>query len=279
MKNQIKSYLKNPLITLALGGVIGTVAGAGATYFLSARKLNKAAQVLDDMLGQATSEKQEESQRLERTLQEAHIIIDELTHVGAMVVHNLGDLRSGDTPEVIIERVVNPDQGVLQGVVDGTVIIEEHFGQRPPKEIFATPDEPQTHNVFDEADDGWNYEVERNNRSGTEPYIIHVDEFVTEEMGYEQSTITWYEGDQILTDSRDIPMYNHVAIVGQLRFGHGSKDPNIVYVRNEKLQAEYEILRDEGSYEVNVLGGSTIEHDYEEADLKHSRTPRHFRED
>jgi hypothetical protein len=62
-----------------------------------------------------------------------------------------------------------------------------------------------------------------------------------------------------------------------LVFGHGSGDPNVVYIRNEKLQAEYEVLRDPGSYEIEVLGGH-VEREMQEVDLKHSRQPGKFRE-
>jgi len=80
-----------------------------------------------------------------------------------------------------------------------------------------------------------------------------------------------------LCDSHDKPIYNHSEVVGELLFGHGSNDPNVVYIRNPKLEAEYEILRDEGSYEEIVLG-EQIEHEAEEGDLRHSAVLRMRRE-
>lgn len=130
-------------------------------------------------------------------------------------------------------------------------------------------------NVFgDGAGDEWDYKTEVEARTKEAPYIIHVDEYVADEMGWDsQSTLMWYDKDQILCDPHDTPIYNHVELVGELKFGHGSNDPNVVYVRNEKLQSEFEILRDEGSY-TEIILGEQLEKEAEEEELKHSNTPK-----
>ena len=38
------------------------------------------------------------------------------------------------------------------------------------------------------------------------------------------------------------------------RFGHGCDDPNVVFIRNEKLATDFEVLRHNGSYAEEVLG-------------------------
>lgn len=135
------------------------------------------------------------------------------------------------------------------------------------------------HNIFGNGADEWDYKTEIEHRDKTKPYIIHVDEYMGDEMGWDsQSTLTWYEKDQILTDSQDHPIHNPSVVVGlPLRFGHGSNDPNVVYVRNEQLQAEYEILRDSGSYQEIVLG-EEMEAAAEAEELRHSHQMR-FRGD
>lgn len=135
-------------------------------------------------------------------------------------------------------------------------------------------------NVFgDGAGDEWDYKTEIESRDRSRPYIIHIDEFNGDEMGWDsQSTLTWYEKDKILTDSHDKPIHNPNEIVGlPLEFGHGSNDPNVVYIRNEKLEAEYEVLRDSGSYEEVVLG-EAMEAAAEAEGLRHSHNMR-FRSD
>ena len=128
-------------------------------------------------------------------------------------------------------------------------------------------------NIFPVEEDDWDYDVEVPLRTPDKPYIIHVDEYMDkEEVDNRQSTLTYYDGDNILCDTDDTPVYDVENIVGFLRFGHGSKDPNVCYVRNERLMAEYEILRDPGYYQVQILGEAL-----EEKDLKHSKQLPKFR--
>jgi hypothetical protein len=130
-------------------------------------------------------------------------------------------------------------------------------------------------NIFPKVhgdDEDWNYEQEVAQRTPDKPYIIHRDEYYDNENDDRQSTLTYYEGDNILCDSHDTPVYDVENVVGFLRFGHGSQDPNICYVRNERLMAEYEVLRDGGYYQVEVLGEAL-----EEKDIKHSKQLPKFR--
>lgn len=132
-------------------------------------------------------------------------------------------------------------------------------------------------NVFNATDTEWDYEIECQNRTPDRPYVIHRDEFFNDEMGWDsQSTLTYYEGDHVLTDERDEYLADPETYVGELKFGHGSGDPNVVYIRNERLHAEYEVLRDPGTYMLDVLG-SNIEVQMKEDDFKHSRSPGKFR--
>lgn len=130
--------------------------------------------------------------------------------------------------------------------------------------------------IFTSHDDSdWNYEEEMKERSPDAPYIIHHDEFHAREYEYPQTTLTYYAGDDVLVDEKDVPIYNYARIVGELKFGHGSQDESIVYVRNEKLEGEYEIILENGHYAIEVLGQEMEESTSK--DLKHS-VPK-FRQD
>lgn len=135
----------------------------------------------------------------------------------------------------------------------------EHIGasdqqEEPVKNIFT-------------REDNWNYDEEISQRSSDKPYVIHRDEFFADEMGLNQLTFTYYAGDDILTDEQDKPVHNYETVVGDIRFGHGSLDQNVFYVRNEELGAEYEILHTDGFYSIEVLGYG-LESEYEEQDEK-----------
>lgn len=109
----------------------------------------------------------------------------------------------------------------------------------------------ETHSIFVEGDGAWSYADEIAKRDPQVPYIIHVDEFRQNEPGFDQLTFTYYEQDDSLVDSREQLIDDMDAAIGLgnlERWGHGSNDPNIVYVRNEELGADIEIIRDQGRF-------------------------------
>ena len=134
--------------------------------------------------------------------------------------------------------------------------------------------EPTPINIFTiPGGDQWDEEFEISQRTHNAPYIIHADDYVKDEFGFKQETVTYYEGDDIMATMADVPIYNWTSMMGELRWGHGSKDPNVVYVRNEMMRKEWEILRESGSFE-EIVQGLHIE----DNELKHS-TLRKFRDD
>lgn len=81
---------------------------------------------------------------------------------------------------------------------------------------------------------------------GEGPYIITVEEYMAGDLGYEQVTLTWYEPDQTIADEADDIVDDVDTKIGlhhMERFGQGSKDKNTVYIRNEKLSIDYEVVR------------------------------------
>jgi hypothetical protein len=93
-------------------------------------------------------------------------------------------------------------------------------------------------------------------RDENEPHIISQEEFMEGGPGYNNPTLTYYAGDDILADERDQPITDVVDLLGEdnLKFGFGSGDPNIVYIRNNKISLDIEILKSEGKYSEEVAG-------------------------
>lgn len=271
----MKDLIHKPWVPPVMGGALGLVVGASAAtaYHIWKQKRDTAA-VEEELEALKREREKVDADRIaaDREFQEAigkaTAVTNELRDLGMNVVSNLEGLRikdvvgGGDSLQVEVERVVQPPNP------DAFAVNYEN-----PNEGDDT-DDRSVQNIFGDGDDSWNYDDERATRSKDRPYIIHVDEFVADEFDYEsQSTLTWYEKDQILTDSKDVPVYNHAAVVGELRFGHGSNDPNVVYIRNERLKAEYEVLRDPGSYQETVLGES-----FDDQHLRHDNGPRRMRD-
>lgn len=182
-------------------------------------------------------------------------------------------------PELLEEMLADPDGDVISEAKTAAVVTEI-----PDEESDIDPEEedevndlanalpPERVNVFDRPNqiprDVWDYEVERNTRTADDPYVIHSEEYIQDEMGFRQITTTYYEGDDVMTDQNDVPIYNWHGQMGELKFGHGSGDPNAVYIRNERLRQEWEVIYNPGRFEYIVQGKSYEEAD--EAELRHS---------
>lgn len=133
----------------------------------------------------------------------------------------------------------------------------------------------ETHHVFGDIDDAgadglWDWAAELATREDDDVYVLHEAEYFAKEMeDYDQTTLFWYNGDKILTDSNEVIIYNVTDIIGEFAFGHGSKDPNKFFVRNDRMRSEYEVLLIDGTYENEVLN-RFVESAADDEDLKHS---------
>lgn len=79
------------------------------------------------------------------------------------------------------------------------------------------------------------------------PYVIPPEEFMNQE-DYDHISLTYY-ADGVLTDDNDERIEDVDRVVGIESLNHfGEFEDDSVFVRNDKLKAEYEILRDERSY-------------------------------
>lgn len=90
-----------------------------------------------------------------------------------------------------------------------------------------------------------------------EPYIISVDQFMANEEDYDQITLTYYSDDQQLADDHDSLVNDVDRSVGNANlnhFGQGSGNSDIVYVRNEHREVDFEIIRDDRSFAHDILG-------------------------
>lgn len=181
-------------------------------------------------------------------------------------------------PVVVDEKYLSNKDGVG---LDTEVVVEGESSGGPKEEILEQIPQPEVEseiveeNIFANNGDDWDYEEELAKRTPNEPYVLHKDEFFEKEEAYQdylQHTLTYYAGDNILADEDQKPVYDK-RLVGDLEFGHGSGDPNVVYIRNERQKAEYEVFLDQGHYAVEVLGG-----DDDDRQFQHSATPRRIRD-
>lgn len=259
MKFEIKGWMVDLSIGLAGFGV-----GVCTGYFIAKHQLTeKALEDSNNHLEQLRSE------QLELDFKRAEMDKTFNKQVGQayVLIEDLKEIR-----EARIDKMA-------KDMHESNASVESHPSNREPIIIRRDPTKPVSEdniliNIFPNENDDWDYDEEVKHRTPDHPYIIHRDEYFSNEMDYRQSTLTFYEGDSILCDELDVPVYNPEKIVGKLIFGHGSQDISICYVRNEHLEAEYEVLLDHGFFQTEVLGETIVK-----PDIKHSHRVPKFKRD
>jgi hypothetical protein len=120
-----------------------------------------------------------------------------------------------------------------------------------PAELESPPEDDS------EEEDEYDGQFMSYESNGGDTHIITMEEFA-EEMGhYDKISLTFYEDDEVLTDESEEIIDDPIAILGEdalVSFGVGSGDPEVVYVRNDWLQIDYEVIRLSKSYKETVLG-------------------------
>lgn len=113
-------------------------------------------------------------------------------------------------------------------------------------------------NVFDSVKptyDEWDWEAEKVLReAGARVFVIHQDEFG--DTDNPETTLSYYEGDDVLCDENDRPIEDQHKLVGDCldRFGQGSGDRNVVYIRNLDLEIDLEVTKSSKTYAEEVHG-------------------------
>lgn len=90
------------------------------------------------------------------------------------------------------------------------------------------------------------------------PYVITYTQFMTDELHEDNKiSLLYFEEDGQLVDERETLVPNVEEVIGEqnlMHFGLGSNDRNCVYIRNEKLDSDFEVIRDARSFSEVVLG-------------------------
>lgn len=265
----------NGTIKTLIGFVAGAAAGSAVTYFIVNKKAEAKWQAISeteidevkkrygairkvDYVSPEVDEDEEAMNAGERLV--AQVIRDQnklLTELGYSE-EQIEDFRAG-VPDADLTEVIQEEEFQRR--------LEEGRDEDIPSEEESRETLERVNNIFDAgvsdeeagnpiATDNEHYHaIEEDRRAGL-PYIISVDEFM-ENDDFEKISITYYEGDDVLADERDMPIDDVDQTVGNdnlNRFGWESKDKNVVYVRNDRMQAFFEIAKDTRAYTEVVAG-------------------------
>lgn len=91
-------------------------------------------------------------------------------------------------------------------------------------------------------------------RNSKKPYVISLDEFSMDRLDHDKIILIYYS-DEIIADERGTVVQDPRGVGEDFveSFGDRSSDPNIVYIRNERIKADFEIVREERTYVEAVL--------------------------
>lgn len=253
-------------LSLIFGGMVfGIGLGAAGGYIFARKRLEtKYNQIAEDEIAEMREHYRAKSVALENTVMKPE----------------LDDIVREQGYSVEPPMAVAPPTSVNEAARAAREEDEAADEEEPTNNADDLEGEPEVQNIFEKDDPqeggGWDYHVERSRRSPLKPYVIHRDE-KNEHDAYEEMTYTYYEADDVLCNERDevIAGQERDALIGEAnleRFGDGSGDPSIVYIRNDKLEAVIEVVRSPNSYAEEV-------HGFSHSDTPYPRRRRHFDDD
>lgn len=237
---------KQQYIIIGVTAVVSAVSGGGLVYLVLNKKLKTKYE-------QIAEEEIREAQRHFKLLTKQEEYKDPVTALETLTekAKDLG--YSVTSPVSTDEQLSAKVEEVAEGLEETADEIREIDAEQRVESI--------TRNIFTEhgsaAYPNFDYNAEMSKRSEAYPYLLREDEFMHNEHDWDQQSLTYYEKDGVLVDERDNPIDESDTVVGDgnlMRFGHGTKDPNTVYIRNERLELEFEISRSKRSYSEDVLG-------------------------
>jgi hypothetical protein len=215
--------------TTTVGYVLGGVAVGLVVGFAVGYRFNK-----EKIKAEAFRQSEAEVEKIRELYQQKTVAATPKPPVEEII-----EERGYKGPEIAYDRPLKPP---VPGVVEPVVVV-------PPPVVIVEETEVRI--------PVWNYDEELEKRVHGQPYIIHQDELADKQDEYNRVIYTYYAGDDVLVDEENghpLPHADIVVGVENLKFGYGSDDENVVFVRNDRLELDMEICRTPDSYEEKILG-------------------------
>lgn len=256
--------VRNNPVAIIAAGVVGLAVGGVGGYFVAKKQLKK---FYEDLSSREIAEAKEFYAGIYKTDDDGAVLTPQ------DVLRNLHGVEAAEALTEYQGKEPLPGEGPWDDEMDEKQIrkIEKgYLKAETVEEVDGTmrkTEVQETRNVFSEP--GFDLEEEMKYRTPDKPYIITHDEYFENEKEYDMVALTYFEEDDTLVDERDQPIRDVDEVVGEdhlVRFGTASKDKNVVFVCNERLEIVYEITKSPSSYVKEVLGMLDEGH----TSLKHS---------
>lgn len=261
-------------------GLAGLVNGAFVGYLVGQRQV----ETLVEAIEKAELGIMPEDELFDENLQpKAELVSGELPEVISFDRPTRVVISEEEADRIFLEDQINEmgvDHPIVQEALRRSIGSPDHEDVRKAAEVaaaeYAPSDEADAvQSVFDSPHGPWDYTIEEAARGDRDPYVIHQDEFLADEAGCRQAALMYYAGDDVVVDDDNRPVSNYQELVGDLEgdgpWGHGSRNADMVYIRNPRIESEYEITR---TYESFALAVQGFEADAELDEIHHSAEAR-----
>lgn len=149
----------------------------------------------------------------------------------------------------------------LDGLDAGPVIFDEYVEEDKMERLG--PDVP-IYNDYKKVAKHYKPDLEEVSKAmspinTSEPYVIDMEDFSEDHNEFDKLTIYYYEEDGVLVDDNEELITDISSVIGDQAlpcFDDPERyDKNVVYVRNERLSIDYEIIKVDSSYQSTIYGG------------------------
>lgn len=150
------------------------------------------------------------------------------------------------------ERIAQEDIDEYRAYADSRIAAigsDSQNEETKPEEAMDEEDEEDPMAPLSNLIGRYTSDADRREKFVREPYVISPEEYDTLD-GYECTSLT-YHSDGILCDEWDNIIENPDDLVGEgfeTHFDEYDNDPDSVFIRNEELKRDFEILRDNEPY-------------------------------
>jgi hypothetical protein len=260
----------NAKTKIGLAFTAGICIGGGAGYLIAERTIRKQAaedlEAVQAMFRRVRDEPSTEPNGVDEapaSEAETHIAEEDRYQTPAESIAAQEEIiRLGYATEDQIKRTISLDANYVSPYTtpNDELDVEELEYENTPLEDHPTPEEEVenvrtiSHNPMYEPDPD---DVTSWDRNPDRPYVITEAEYRIDRPEFEKDSLTYYAGDDTLAEENGqyIPDKNGTAGNHNLLecFGMGSGDERLLYIRNERVMADFEINLNDGKYTKEVL--------------------------
>lgn len=171
------------------------------------------------------------------------------------------DDEEDDISKNDLREATSIEEGIAKDIKDYKNYTKIYAEDPEEVVIRPEPDLPNHDDYFDEEDElNESREQPREEfpHDKTKPYVITADEFLNTMTHIDKVELVYFRGDGgVVVDDQDDIVNDVEYVIGEdnlMQFGNDPDDPDMLYIRNPKIGADYEIARNNSSYREMILG-------------------------